>query len=336
LDSVKHVLSSEGKAMFDSRTNSLIVTDIPVQFDAIERIIALLDSPIPQVLIEVEMLDVAKSVIDNIGVNMSKSLIQYTGSGVTTTAPGFLFNPKYAVELGDLEAAPSFQYGTLSSSIFTALFDYLTTDSKTKFLARPRIMSLSNETAEIKITTNEAIGQNTVTVASEGEATTTVEAERFQTGVTLRVTPQVDPVSGYVTMIVVPTVAEAKAGATFNDVTYKDPEIRTSSSTLMVKNGETIVVGGLIKNKDELTIKKMPVLGDLPIIGAAFRHKDRTVEERELLVFLTPRVVGYDNAATLAKGDAAFPQASSTVEYREQATPVSHKDKVDDMLERWE
>lgn len=337
-DSIKNVLTKDGKVVFDGRTNSLIISDIPTQFDVVERVIALLDTPTPQVMIEVEMLDVSKDVVDAIGVNLSGQVARYTGSDVSTNTPSFLFNRKLTDILGGPSGSgPSFQYGTISTSVFTALLDYLSTDTKTKVLARPRILTLSNETASIEITANEAIGG--IPHYSDTGALQFIEAERAAdpgTGISLKVTPQVDPVTQNVTMYVEPTVAESKSGGTFLGTTFKDVEKRTSRTTLMVKSGETIVVGGLIKNKDLTTIKKMPVLGDIPIIGMAFRHKDKTVNERELLVFLTPRILGYENSATLAKGDAGFPEATGTVAYREQAVPVSRKEEVDNMLQRWE
>lgn len=325
-DSLKAVLTSNGKLVADPRTNSLIVTDIPSQFEVIEKVITLLDTPTPQVMIEVEMLDVSKRLIDEMGIDTTASLMKLTGASTQTKFPNFMAE-------GDIFDPSELTYGTLGADVFTAILDLLVTDTTTKFLARPRILTLSNETAEIKIATNEAIGQNTVTSGGEGITTETVEAERFETGVTLRVTPQVDVHSGSVTMFVQPTVSEAKTGATFSGTTYKDPEVRSSSSTLMVKNGETIVVGGLIRNKDDKTQKKIPFFGDIPLLGAFFRHRDETKEERELIVFITPHIVGYQEAVALAKGEDVF---AGTTGSREQSSPVSKKQEVDNMLERWE
>lgn len=325
-DSVKAVLTTNGKVTTDLRTNSLVVTDIPSQFAIIEKLIALLDTPTPQILIEVEMLDVSKSTIDEVGIDTTASLMKLTGASTQTKFPNFMAD-------GDVISPSQFTYGTLGADVFSAVLDMLTTDSRTKFLARPRILTLSNETAFIKITTNEAIGQNTVTASSEGTATSTVEAERVETGVSLKVTPQVDMDTGIVTMFVQPSVAEAKTGATFNDTTYKDPEIRTSASTLRVKSGETVVVGGLIRNVEEVTQKKIPFAGDIPILGALFRHKDSTVTERELIVFITPHILDYKDAVTLAKGGTIGQPVSSS---REQETPVARREEVDNMLERWD
>ncbi|QAT17169.1 type II secretory pathway component GspD/PulD (secretin) with additional STN domain [Candidatus Velamenicoccus archaeovorus] len=327
-DSIKAVLTSNGKVVSDSRTNSLVVTDIPSQFSVIEKVVEILDTPTPQVMIEVEMLDVDKTTIDELGMDLSGQILSFVGSKGATKFPGFLAQ-------GTNPGTSAFTYGTLSADVFTATFELLSTDTKTKFLARPRILTLSNESAEIKITTNEAIGQNTVISSSQSTSETTLEAERVETGVALKVTPQVDANTGYVTMFVQPTVSVAKTGATFAGTTYKDPETRTSIGTLRVRDGETIVVGGLIRQTEETTLKKMPFLGDIPFVGGLFRHKDKNVQDRELIVFITPHIVGYKEAVQLAKGDITYGSRAS-LPFREQSSPVARKEVVDSMLERWE
>lgn len=327
-DSIKAVLTGNGKVVSDARTNSLVVTDIPSQFSVIEKVVEILDTPTPQVMIEVEMLDVDKTTIDELGMDMSGQILSFVGSKGATKFPGFLAQ-------GTNPGASTFTYGTLSADVFTATFELLSTDTRTKFLARPRILTLSNESAEIKITTNEAIGQNTVISSSQSTSETTLEAERVETGVALKVTPQVDANTGYVTMFVQPTVSVAKTGATFAGTTYKDPETRTSIGTLRVKDGETIVVGGLIRQTEETTLKKMPFLGDIPFVGGLFRHKDKNVQDRELIVFITPHIVGYKEAVQLARGDITYGSRAS-LPFREQSSPVARKEVVDSMLERWE
>jgi type II secretory pathway component GspD/PulD (secretin) len=174
--------------------------------------------------------------------------------------------------------------------------DWLRTDTDTKYLARPKILTLNNQTAEIKITTQETIGITTTNNGTGSAIQTTTEPERAETGVGLRVTPQVNLDTGEVTMFIVPTVKDATTSSIpiNNSGTnyYKDPEERTTKSTVRVKDGETVVLGGLIRNEKSVVITKLPVLGDLPFVGAFFRHKDQTKgKERELLVFITPRVI---------------------------------------------
>jgi len=335
---VRNVLTERGKLLPDDRTNSLVVTDIAGNFDVIEKVIRILDAPVPQVMIEVEMLDVSKLTMDELGVDMTSSILTLRGGAKDTRFPNFFADsvPIHENALSsfeDADTAPAYQYGKLSAESFVATLDFLRTDTSTKFLARPRILTMSNETAEIKISTNEAIGQQTVVDQESGTKTTS--AERFETGVLLKVTPQVDPEVGHVTLFIEPTVVESRTGATFAGVTYKDPEIRSAVAALMVKDGETIVVGGLIRTRYQKVEKKMPILGDIPIIGMMFRHKDESEEERELLVFITPRIVGPETATALAQSRPALPRGFSSPA-REQTAAVSRKRKVDSYLERWE
>jgi type IV pilus assembly protein PilQ len=331
-EAIKNVLTSNGKTTQDSRTNSLIITDIPSQFDVIDKVVALIDVPSSQVMIEVEMLDVSKGTIDQMGVNTSSSLMQLNGSAVPTKFPNFMWDGQ---DLSDV-AIPDggLTYGTLSAAAFSAVLDFLSTDSKTKFLARPRILTMSNETAEIKIETDEAVGTITITSGTGATASTTTTAERSATGVSLKVTPQIDPVNGDVTMFIQPIVSQARSSAiVVNGNAVKDVETRTSQTTLMVKDGETIVVGGLIKTNDDTVVTKMPFVGDIPIIGALFRHKNSTKQERELIVFITPHIVRGAESIFLAKTDKG-PGVKAPV--REQESRVVKKEEVDNMLERWE
>jgi len=155
-------------------------------------------------------------------------------------------------------------------------------------------MTLNNETAEIKITTQESVGVTTTTEATSG--TTSAEAERAETGVLLRVTPQINMDTGEVTMFIYPQVSEATAGNTLTSggqtYRYRDPEVRSTKAVVRVKDNETVIVGGLIRNEFSQDVKKIPILGDIPILGALFRHKDKTKDkERELLVFITPHII---------------------------------------------
>ncbi len=312
---VKKLLSQYGTVIEDYRTNSLIVTDIPTRIENISQVIASLDTPIPQVMLEVEMLDVSKNELDKIGVNWPATLASLSVSGTKVTS--FPFNGQSTAQgttvdgtgIGTLMKSPiladlpNWAANKFGPSIFTVLgtsltFDFLKTLTDTKYLARPRIMTLNNETAEIKIVTDEAIGVKTSTNTTSTTGLQTVEAERAQTGISLRVTPQVNLEREEITMFIIPSVTEANNGGTFvfdtlgHTVTFKDPEIRATRSIVRVKDGETIVIGGLIRNQDYETVTKLPILGDIPFIGGAFRHKDKTKGiQRELLVFITPHII---------------------------------------------
>jgi type II secretory pathway component GspD/PulD (secretin) len=113
-----------------------------------------------------------------------------------------------------------------------------------------------------------------------------------ETGVFLTVTPQVNLLTDEITLAVEPKVIEAKQGGTFQGYSFKDPEERGVKSILRVKSGDTIFIGGLLRREDVNIVTKVPILGEIPILGMAFRHKDKTGNDRELVVFITPTILG--------------------------------------------
>jgi type IV pilus assembly protein PilQ len=286
---VKKNLTANGSIIEDYRTNSLIVTDIPSRMPIIERLIASLDLPIPQVLLEVEMLDVSKNMVDKLGFNFSDNPFTMI-FGSRAGSEFFIGNlAKKGLDLADSGVAGY----TLFGRTYAQLLDFLRTRTDTKTLARPRLLTLNNETAEIKIETDEVTGR---TKSTSGETTQmiTYEAERSPTGVSLRITPQINLDTGEITMFLYPSLKEA-SDSTIKDEDgqpYKNVEERGTKSLVKVKNGDTVIIGGLIRSEYYETIAKLPILGDIPIMGALFRHKNKTKDkERELLVFITPHII---------------------------------------------
>jgi len=290
---VKKLLSKDGSVIEDFRTNSLTVTDTPGRIEVISQVIASLDISIPEVMLEVEMLDVSKNVVDKLGFKFGQTpfSVAFTGS---TAAAGFPYQSWTKIIGG--ESSLDVNNANTAGGAYKIQLDFLRTQTDTKFLARPRIMTLNNETAEIKITTNETIGITSIQQGQGTSASTTTEAERAETGVSLRVTPQVDVDAGEITMFIIPTVKDTAVssipiGGTGSNY-YKDPEERTTKSTVRVKDGETVVLGGLIRNQNTTIVTKLPILGDIPLLGMLFRHKDQSPgRERELLVFITPHIM---------------------------------------------
>jgi len=144
----------------------------------------------------------------------------------------------------------------------------------------------------------------------------------------LRVTPQVNLETNEITMFLNPTVSEASTSLTtltagiYNSsasqsFTFRNPETRTTKATVRIKDGETIVLGGMIVNQSTTTVKKIPILGDIPIIGKVFKHTETTPgKDRELLVFITPRIIR-DGSATDQNAGAI---QKMTFPAREQST----------------
>ena len=305
---IKKVLSEQGSVIEDFRTNSLVVTDLPSRMPFIAQAIADLDIPIAQVMLEVEMLDVSKNAVDQLGVNWPKAIASLDVTGTRTTNFPFSGNKadngKWVMEEVKTNSEgwifKNFPSGHFTPSILTVIgakltLDFLRTQTDTKTLARPRLLTLDNEPAEIKITTNEVIGE-TVTYDTTTKAITARAAERTETGVSLRVTPQINLETGEITMFIYPSVKEASASAFGSG--YRDPEERGTKSLVRVKDGETVIIGGLIRTEYSNEENKLPILSDIPFLGALFRHKNTSRnKQRELLVFITPHIVKDKNIA---------------------------------------
>ncbi len=275
---IQGILSEYGKIAADTRTNSLIVTDIPARFPMIEEAIAKLDEPTPQVMIEAEILEVSTDYMEQVGIDFGvNGFAKFTGAVKNTELP--------FKDLAGVASTDNAAYGTISTSDFTAILDLLKSNTKTKVLARPRILTLNNETAEIKITAETAVA--TTEIETEG-ANTYSEPERMETGVSLVVTPIINN-DGYVTIEVEPTVTEPKASMLSSD--YLDPHTRSAKATIRVRDGDTLVMGGLIKLDETETVEKIPFLGDIPFIGRAFRHNYTLTEDKELIIFITPHII---------------------------------------------
>ena len=289
-EAVMQSLSEFGKVTEDPVTNSLVVIDVPSQFPIIDKVVNGLDIPVPKVMIDVEMLDVSKHLVDQIGVKFTNGIYGEFKGGAYDTA--FPFPGRFLKSIQwSSDPTRELTLGTLDLRSFQMMMQFLTTDTSTKILARPKILTVSNEIAEVNLTTNEAIGVIS-TVTTEG---TTESVERVETGTKLRVTPQVNPYTKEVTLFLEVFTKEAKpSGITLSSMSkgsLMNPEERGTNSVVRLKDGQTVLIGGLMKQDNTNTITKVPLLGDIPILGRLFRYKSKDKEKRELMVFLTPHVI---------------------------------------------
>jgi type IV pilus assembly protein PilQ len=285
---VEKLLSEHGRVIEDFRTNSLIVTDVPSQFAQIEKTIRELDVKLPQVMIEAEVVETSLELVDKLGIawgtNDEGELLTGFGAARSSNWP-FSKNLPNIGPGGDVD---NLFLGHISANNLGGTLAMLSRDSDTKILARPKILTLNNETAEIKITADTAIASITETSSAEGIATQAVTAERVETGISLRVTPHVNKV-GEITMTIEPSVINTKQSEFFSQ--FVDPQKRSAKTTVTINNGETVVIGGLINTEDDKNLRKIPYLGDIPLLGHIFRKQDDQTKDKELIIFITPHLV---------------------------------------------
>jgi len=310
---VEKILSDRGSVSVDDRTNSLVVTDSEDRLKIIGDAIAQLDRPLDQVLINVLLVETYEDLDRALGVQWGDTngvlgtvtgSVQSTdwpfrsgGSTVETKSFGDFFSNvgntfKDSANQFDprINSGPITTPGTRDFSSFQISVRALEEANKVKILAKPKILVLDNHPALIKIATNAAIGTTTVTTA-EGAGTTSTGLERAEVGTILRVTPLINT-RDQVTMTVEPTFATVDNSSITLAQPSGDTTVRTARTTLMVNDGQTIALGGLLFSNQSKGERKVPFFGNLPVVGKAlFTNTTRTIEDRELILFLSPYII---------------------------------------------
>lgn len=300
---VKNFLTKDrGIVSSDGRTNSLIVTDTEDSLEKIARMITNLDTPPPQVLIEGKIVEATESFQKSIGINWNLSGQAISlgtnrqGTPVNMT-PSVNFNPSgttssssstgFGLSLGTLDFL-----GDLTASL--TLFEI---ENKVKVLSSPRVVTMNNEQAQISTTSN--LPQPQITVTPTG---TTTSYTQLAFKLSLDVVPQI---TNDASIIMKVTVNRDFAGS---PVDPKDPAsipkfTRQANTRVIVKNGQTAVIGGIYQNDATEGESGVSGLRKVPVIGYLFRTQSLRKEKNELLIFLTPRII---NSST-ASSDGATP-----------------------------
>ena len=275
---VENVLSEHGKVITYERTNSLIVTDIPSNFERIEKTINKLDTPIPQVMIEAEILETAVGLLDKLGVDWASG----NAPGISITYSGPSETTLSNINTSTLSTA------IINASATQAVLKALSTNTKTRWLAKPKICVLNNEEATIDIVTDAAVGVIT-TIDDEGNRTESIE--RMDIGTKLKVIPHVNK-SGEITLEIEPEVSRAAASAKAVSGAV-DKLKRTAKTKVIVKDGNTIIIGGLISTEKGNIFHRIPFFSEIPFMGNLFRYQEDSDKQTELVIFITPHIVKY-------------------------------------------
>ncbi len=297
-ESIESLLGPDGRLIQDARTNSITVMDTGERISLLKDIIAALDRSAPQVSIEAVLVELTEDGLKDLGIRWN---IQgrFFGPSLDTSFP---WQRSYTRDIlgsgGVTSADPSFILGNISFANLEANLRILQEKGKANILANPRITALNDEEAEIRITRNMAIAPK-VTETDDARRVVT-EYEYRDVGVTLKVVPRINA-EGFITLAVEPSVSSAAPSGVFPDAV--DTYERTAKTSVMIKDGETLVIGGLLRQDTTERVSKVPLLGDiLPFI---FSRKDTRSEQTDLVIFLTPRIVTQDRAKALADEEKA-------------------------------
>ena len=324
---VEKLVSERGKITLEQRTNTLVITDAKSKLIKIGEVIRDLDKATPQVMIEAKIIEATLGSAEKLGIDWTMR-VAVSGSARPTTFPfqtdeayegtGKKMLPKVQVpdrldvqtttaldEAGNpvttttetllhklIDAFPevtssAFQFGALDFSQVKAVLEVLSSRSDTKILSNPRITTLNNQEAKILVGTvvpipNYEYSKDTGTRVVSGYT-------EQQIGVGLTVTPSINE-KDYITLNLNPTIDEITGWTGPNN---ERPIIstRNAETKVMIRDGQTLVIGGLISEKKLKSKKKIPILGDIPILDYIFSKKEDTIDKTELLIFVTPHII---------------------------------------------
>ncbi len=297
---IKRRLSRRGSVEIDSRTNSLIVTDVAANIAAVKQLIAILDQPEPQVEIEARIVVATRSFSRDIGVQLSAILNGARGSGIvggtlpgvtSTLPPSLAPNPSISNDLVSKIAntAIGLTTGVFGTAQLSAMISLGEQRGQAKIIATPRVTALNNTKAEIKSSTQIPI---TTVQPGGGGGAVIATTEYVDVPLKLEITPQITD-QGTVILTVT-----AENSSTASIVGGAAPAINSQSmqTQVIVPDGGTTIVGGVVFDDERDSQDRTPGLASIPILGNLFKRKGVQRNTNEILFFITPRISRPDYA----------------------------------------
>lgn len=280
-----------GSIRIDERTNKIAVTDYPHKIEGIGKIIEAFDEKPQQVRIDAQIIEITPEKDEfKMGVDwdawISKNLRLANSLSMGNATKLSLGMATASLALGE-------KYDK------KGVLDMLRTIGKTKILSSPSITALNNQEAKILVGTKEAYITSTTSQSGSGTTEVSQTVNFVDVGVKLYVTPTISR-DGYVTMKIKPEVSSAKmTDLTSEGKVTQVPIVTTSEAetTITLKDRTTLVIAGLKKDQKQNETKKIPFLGDIPILGIPFRSVNTSLTKNELVVFLTPSIISESNPA---------------------------------------
>jgi type IV pilus assembly protein PilQ len=303
------------------RSKVLIVSDIPPVLDKIKEVIRKIDAKPQQVIIETRIMEVNRDRLKDIGFDWG------TGTGTDTGARGTTITGVDVDKTGGIDSAsrnvisqvggnllgsqvaPSIfapestgisgtepynaglevLFKKLTGAQFEALLHALEEDVHTNTLSAPRIMALSNQEASILVGTKYPILKTDTSTGSAGVVTTSLDYYQ-DIGIQLNVVPQISA-DNYINMVIHPAVSSFSSSTTIGDNQYPIITVREAETRILMKDTETVVIGGLLKDIKSKSVIGVPFLSKIPILGIFFRRDTTDTEKIDLLIFISAHIV---------------------------------------------
>jgi general secretion pathway protein D len=298
----------------DPATNSLVIQSSREGFDTLSEVIAKLDVERPQVLIEALIMEVDITDSESLGTAGFLEFLNGKSTFSTLIAPstlgaGLIGGPIGAAVAGGAPLIQGFvrdalkkddEGNVIGGNQIQTIIHAAAGDSGTNIISAPHLLTMDNEEAEIRIGQNIPIitgrTQSAQGVTNAGNLATSVNVERQDIGVTLRVTPQITE-GDSLRMEIYQEISSINVGLTASGALGAAEDVgvplskREIENVVTIRDGETVVIGGLLSDEYQDTVSKVPWLGDIPILGWAFKSSRRELRKINLLVFLTPHII---------------------------------------------
>lgn len=305
IDEVKSLLSdAEAKVVLNRTTGTLTVTDYPKNLEKVGAYLRqLTERAHTGVLIEAQILEV--------------TLSDETQYGIDWSTPGLSLAGVAGGLSGGAVMSQSLQSGVgqgakigLAGKNVTVFLDALATYGQINVLSKPKVSTLNNQRAIIRIGRQDIFFRATVIPATTTTAATvTYNPDTVTEGIILAVTPQVGR-NGQVLLAIHPSITERVGTAIAPDRnTAPIIDVRETNTVVAVQNGQTVVIGGMMQERTQETVNSVPFLGSIPFLGALFRNTDQVKRKTELVILITPKVVPPASLADVADQDLKRIQA---------------------------
>ncbi len=307
---VTRILSPRGSVIFESRTNQLFVSDIPSKLEEITQLIAKIDIPVRQVLIEARIVEADDSFGRALGVKLGASDLRgtptgagisiggnYTAIGAQTgqTPGGVGFNNSQFVSLPANVSSSTFGGATAANVAFSLFssaanrflnleLSALESEGKGKIVSSPRVITADQVEALIEQ------GTELPYQAATSSGATSVQFRKAN--LALKVTPQITPEGNVI--LNVDVNKDSVGQSTVAGFAIDTKHVKTQ---VLVENGGTVVIGGIFTQNETDSTSKVPLLGDIPVLGYLFQNRTRSISKTELLIFITPKIVTDRSAA---------------------------------------
>lgn len=290
------IAKQEGDVFVDERTNSIMISAVPPVVSKIEVLLQSWDKRSAQVLIEAKILEITADKSKNFGIDWQYKNANDHNLDLSGKIP-------FSQTAGGI-----FKIGTLTADEYAATLLMLESTTDVNLLSAPRISVVDNKEASILVGSNEPY---LVTYIDKETQTQSQDTKYLDVGIKLKVTPQIGE-DNYITINIHPEVSTARRVAEVSNSLAIDTT--QADTTVLVKDGNTIVVGGLIKDKKEKVVSKIPIIGDIPILGLLFRGTQDTINKKEVVVFITPHIIRPDTARDEAINTAIGQARKKTTE----------------------